>query len=98
MIRNQLSGKTTKSHIQHLRLASLDDWEIEKDEHGRPVRRAAYVVPPESESDEEENVERDDRIPDRYRMERSSSDSEDDIPLQELRRRIRERKERMEKE
>ena len=98
LIRNQLSGKTAKSHIQHLRLASLDDWEIEKDEHGRPVRRAAYVVPPESESDEEENVERDDRIPDRYRMERSSSDSEDDIPLQELRRRIRERKERMEKE
>jgi hypothetical protein len=32
-----------------LLLAKLDEWEIPKNDQGRPLRKAAYVVPPESE-------------------------------------------------
>jgi hypothetical protein len=54
-IKNQLDGKVTKAHKELLRLAKLDEWEIPKNDQGRPLRKAAYVVPPESESDTPES-------------------------------------------
>ena len=52
IIRDQLTGTTTKAHAEHLRKASME-WEIPIDENGRTMRRPAYAVPPESESDDE---------------------------------------------
>jgi hypothetical protein len=54
-IKNQLDGKVTKAHKELLRLAKLDEWEIPIYDQGRPLRKAAYVVPPESESDTPES-------------------------------------------
>ena len=31
-----------------LRLANIEDWQISKDETGKRLRGAAYVIPPES--------------------------------------------------
>ena len=45
-IKNQLDGKVTKAHKELLRLAKLDQWEIPRNDQGRPLRKAAYVVPP----------------------------------------------------
>jgi len=108
LIRSQLDGSTTKSHIKHLRLAAIGDWEIPKDNLERPIRKAAFVVPPSSSesdsSDDNDESQTDDAKDDeplarrvrRFRQERSDS-SEDDIPLAELRRRFRARECRIRK-
>lgn len=102
IIKNQLDGSTSKVHAQHLRLANITEWEIPRDKSGRKLRPSHFVVPPvesESESDTSGSNEDNDRfLMRRYRRERSDSSSEDDIPLAELRDRIRSRKERMEAE
>jgi hypothetical protein len=54
-IKNQLGGKVTKAHKELLQLAKIDEWDIPKNELGRPLRKAAYVVPPESESNSDES-------------------------------------------
>ncbi len=96
IIRNQLDGSTTKSHAEHLRIADLDQWELPKDDGGRPKRRAYYVVPPSSESSGDESSEDANeplaRIAKRYRQERTSSGDEDNIPLAELAKRLRAKK------
>ena len=91
VIRNQLDGKTTKTHAEHLRKANIENWDIPTDTEGKPKRRAAYAVPPdESDSDDSSS---DDSVPlaklaKRYRKERENSDNEDVIPQLELRRRL----------
>lgn len=50
-IKNQLDGKVTKAHKELLRFAKIDEWDIPKDDGGRPLRKAAYVMPQDSESD-----------------------------------------------
>lgn len=50
-IKNQLDGKVTKAHKELLRFANIDEWDIPKDDGGRPLRKAAYVMPQDSESD-----------------------------------------------
>ncbi|XP_062587953.1 superoxide-generating NADPH oxidase heavy chain subunit C-like [Saccostrea cucullata] len=50
-IKSQLDGKVTKAHKELLRLAKIDEWELPTNEQGRPLRKAAYVMPPESQSD-----------------------------------------------
>ena len=70
-----------------------------KDEVGRPMRKAAYVVPPSSSSSDSEDGQSDgldkdrplDRRIRRFRQERSGSSEEEDIPLAELRKRLRAR-------
>lgn len=44
-IKNQLTGRVTKAHQELLRLAPIDEWKIPQDTEGRPIRKAAYVVP-----------------------------------------------------
>lgn len=45
------TGKVTKAHKELLRFAKIDEWDIPKDDGGRPLRKAAYVMPQDSESD-----------------------------------------------
>ena len=54
-IKNQLDGTLTKVHTEHLRLANIDEWDIPKDQRGRPIRKAKYAVPPSSSSSEDES-------------------------------------------
>lgn len=42
-----------------LRLAKIDTWDIPKDDHGTPLRKAAYAAAPESESNSESEEEQD---------------------------------------
>lgn len=46
-----MDGKVTKAHKELLRFAKIDEWDIPKDDDGRPLRKAAYVMPQDSESD-----------------------------------------------
>ena len=96
IIKNQLDGSTTKVHMEHIRLAHVDDWQLPTDKVGRVLRPTNYVVPPISQSDLSSDTENetDDDIPlsklaHRYRKERENSDNESDIPLMELKKRIR---------
>lgn len=50
-IKNQLDGKVTKAHKELLRFAKIDEWDIPKDDGGRPLRKAVYVMPQDPESD-----------------------------------------------
>ena len=63
-IKNQLTNKVTKAHKELLRLAKME-WEAPTNEQGRPLRKAAYVVPPDSESDSEDREDSLDKQPDR---------------------------------
>jgi hypothetical protein len=88
MIKNQLTGKTTKAHAEQIRLASLE-WEIPKQAHKQNMRNATMAVPVETDSDIKSSSESDDdtplaKIAKRYRRENETSDEEDNIPLVEL--------------
>ena len=97
IIRNQLDGKITKAHLEHLRLANVEEWDIPKDTLGRNIRRPRYVVPPsnseqsESESSDNEPLA---KMSKRYRKQREDSSDEEDIPLMELAKRMRNREKR----
>ncbi|KAK6173844.1 hypothetical protein SNE40_017230 [Patella caerulea] len=93
IVKNQLDGSTTKSHAEHLRLANLDNWDIPTDNIPK-LRQANYVVPPDDSSDDDmDHVNDLDPTPfditDQYRRERDDSSDEDDIPLMELAKRLR---------
>lgn len=106
----------TKAHQELLRLAPIDEWKIPQDAEGRPNRKAAYVVPPESETKNSDNEDSEidldpqpineslsnsdeepsekaplSKLAKRYRKERDDWSSEDDIPLMELSKRIKQR-------
>ena len=97
LVKNQLNGTTTESRVQHLRLAPIGDWKIPRAEVGRPMKKTVYVVPPSSSSSDSEDGQSDssdkdgplDRPVRRFWQERSGSSEEEDIPLAELRRRVR---------
>ncbi|VDI00604.1 Hypothetical predicted protein, partial [Mytilus galloprovincialis] len=97
ILKNQLDGTTTKAHAEQIRLAKLD-WEIPNNNQGRALRKAAYVVPIESQSEDssdDESIDSDtplNQIAKRYKKERENSDYEDDIPLMELSKKLRGRK------
>jgi hypothetical protein len=99
VIKNQLDGKTVKSHAAHMRLANME-WEIPRNTTGRPLRKVAYMVPPEeelssSESESDSGVKNStqSKLAKRFRRKRENSSSEEDIPLFELATRLRARKE-----
>lgn len=50
-IKKQLDGKLTKAHKELLRFAKIDELDIPKDDGGRPLRKAKYVMPQDSEPD-----------------------------------------------
>lgn len=54
-IKNQMDGKVTKAHKELLRFAKIDEWDIPQDDDGRPLRKAAYVMPQDSESDNDDD-------------------------------------------
>ncbi|VDI41051.1 Hypothetical predicted protein [Mytilus galloprovincialis] len=94
---NSLDGTTTKVHAEQIRLAKLD-WEIPNNNQSRALRKAAYVVPIESQSEgssDDESIDSDtplNQIAKRYKKERENSDEEDDIPLMELSKKLRGKK------
>ncbi|CAC5410709.1 Transposon Ty3-I Gag-Pol polyprotein,Transposon Ty3-G Gag-Pol polyprotein [Mytilus coruscus] len=83
----ELDGTATKAHAEQIRLAKLD-WEIPNNNQGNALRKAAYVVPVESQSEDssdDESIDSDTPLNQiaRYKKERENSD-EDDIQLMEL--------------
>lgn len=93
IIRNQLDGSTSRVHAELLRKAELDDWEIPRADDGRPMRRAAYVIPPDDSTSEEEDSENEPlaKLAAKHRHVREDSDEEDNIPLMELAGRLKSR-------
>lgn len=97
-VKNQLTGVTTKANARHLRLASLEEWEIPTENRGRPLRKSVYVEPPGQSGDESSSESSDSELPPlnravrKKRVEREDWSSEDDIPLMELKKRLRGRK------
>jgi hypothetical protein len=96
-VRHQLDGTEVKSHAEHLRLAKISDWPIPK-ARGKILRKATQVVAPESSSSDSEDEARQENARDRLnrgvRKEREHSSSEEDVPLMELRKRLRTRERR----
>ncbi|CAC5415498.1 unnamed protein product [Mytilus coruscus] len=96
-LKNQLDGTTTKAHAEQIRLAKLD-WEIPNNNQGKTLRKAAYVVPVESQSEDssqDDSIDSDtplSQIAKRYKKEKENSDEEDDIPLMELSKKLRGKK------
>ena len=93
-----MTGKSTKAHARHLRPANIDNWEIPKDKLGRHLRKSVYVAPlDESEDSLSDAPSSEVELP-RAKMtkwarkEREDWSSEDDIPLMELKKRIRNKK------
>ena len=94
-LKNQLGGSVTKAHAEHIRLANVGDWEIPKDKKGRPKRRVKYVDPLSDSSDAGDNELSDIKEPlsklaKKYKSERETSSDEDNIPVMELAKRMRE--------
>jgi hypothetical protein len=93
-----LTGKSTKAHARYLRPANIDNWEIPKDKVGRHLRKSVYVAPPNESEDSlsdapSSEVEMPSAIMTKWaRKEREDWSSEDDIPLMELKKRIRNKK------
>lgn len=100
VIKNQLDGSTENVHAENIRLAHIDVWPIPKSGSEKRIRKAAYAVPPSdsssdssNESSEEEKSR--DTVIRQYRKEQNESEDEDDIPLMELSKRIRNQEKRM---
>jgi pterin-4a-carbinolamine dehydratase len=62
MIKNQLTGKTTKAHAEQIRLASLE-WKIPKQAHKLNLRNPTMAVPVETDSDITSSSESNDHTP-----------------------------------
>lgn len=83
-IRDQLTGSVIKTHAEHLRAASIDEWKIPTSD--RPLRKIVLAAPVESsDSDEESGAEKSDFPVHNYRNQREESDDESDVPLMERR-------------
>jgi hypothetical protein len=97
-VKNQLTGKSTKAHARHLRPANIDNWEIPKDKLDRHLRKSVYVAPPDESEDSLSDAPSSEVELPRAKMtkwarkEREDWSSEDDIPLMELKKRIRNKK------
>ena len=103
VIRNQLDGVAVKVHAEHLRLAKVEEWEIQTNDSRKPYRRAACVVPPQESSEESSSSESEGgdplpKIARWYRRERDNSSEEENIPLAEIAVRLKARERRLERE
>ena len=92
---DQISRKVKRSHVNDLKFAGLEEWEISKiKETNRRVRRTRWVEPPsETDSEPEIGIEyipyirtsietQDTRNPSKY--ESDNWETEDEMPLAEL--------------
>ena len=95
VIKNQLDGSTSRVHAEMLRAANIDEWVIQTSTDGRPLRKTAYVIPPEESSNEESSDTKQEgpyeKLAKKYQKERDDSDEEDNIPLMELAKRLKAR-------
>ena len=82
----------SRVYARDIRLAHVDEWQTAKDDEGRRLRDAAYA---DSESDENISLA---KLAKRYRHERETSSDEEDIPLMELRKILRNRELRQNQE
>ena len=83
-ISDQLTGSVTKVHAEHLRAASVEEWEIPTTE--RPLRKIALAAPMDfSDSDTDPETEKADFPVRKCRHRRENSDDESDVPLMERR-------------
>ena len=95
VIKNQLDGSTSRVHAEMLRASNINEWVIPTSTDGRPLRKTAYVIPPEDSSDEESSDTDQEgpyeKLAKKYQKERDDSDEEDNIPLMELAKRLKAR-------
>ena len=97
---NQLNGSKFNVHAEHLREATVSDWNTppppqKKNASDKPMRTACLAVEPtHSSSDSEVEVSPTSRLTRHYKRERDGSSEEDDLPMAELRRREQARAER----
>ena len=107
-LRSYLDGRIIKAHRNNILRAKIDEWSVPTNKEGRPMRKAAYVVPPsgsESESDSELEpppvkrrlVRKADKTHEQSRQVRSemysdSDNPDDDIPLREIQKSLRREK------
>ena len=83
-IRNQLTGSVTKAHAEHLRAASIEEWEIPTSV--RPLRKIALAAPIDSsDSNTDSETEKADFPVHKCQHRRENSDDESDVPLMERR-------------
>ena len=83
-IRDQLTGSVSKAHGEHLRAASIEEWEIPTTE--RPLRKIGLAAPIESsDSDSESGTEQADFPVRKCRHKHERSNDESDVPLLECR-------------
>ena len=83
-IRDQLTGSVTKAPAEHLRAASIEEWEIPTTD--RPLRKIALAAPIDSsDSDTDSETEKADFPVRKCRHRRENSDDESDVPLMEHR-------------
>ena len=83
-IRDQLTGSVTKTHAEHLRAASIEEWEIPTTE--RPLRKAVVAAPVESSDSDSESMDEQTDFPlHKCRHQREESNDESDVPLMERR-------------
>ena len=72
-IRDQLTGSVSKAHAEHLRAASIEEWEIPTTE--RPLRKIVLAAPMESsDSDSESGAKQADFPVRKCRHKREKSD------------------------
>lgn len=85
VVRNQLNGNIQKVHADHLKLADLRDWPMPTSRSN--MRKTKYVVAPEDTEQEDSETE--------MYMTAEEYDSEDDIPLAELRKLLQKEPEKL---
>ena len=98
VIRNQLDGSIKESHVRHLRLANIDDWEITREDKERQMRKARMVASPDNSDSEPDAEPPLAKLTKMKRRHRSGSSSEEDIPLLELQNRIKARNRQLKRE
>ena len=84
VICNQLDGSIKETHVRHLRLANIDDWEITREDQERQMQRTRMLVSPDNSDSESDAEPRLAKLTKMKRRHRSGSSSEEDIPLLEL--------------
>lgn len=98
IIKNQLTGTTTKAHAEHLRFAKIDIWDIPKDNNNKRLRKTTYVAPPDSSTEMEVDSDSDSeyniplaKLVEKNRKERDNSSGKEAIPLMELSKLLKEK-------
>lgn len=94
-IKIQLDGKVTKAHKELLRFAKIDEWDIPKDDGGRLLRKAVYVMPQDSDAVSVSSDKDSLKVNESFDEELSAeSDGDDDnVPLAQLARKYRKEQE-----